>query len=84
MAKWVNNAEGDWEIVTRMPYVIRANSHDCVITLSIDGRLLRRLKFRRGTIITYSVTPAAFGSNDVGMKWEPKDGLLDTEIHGEP
>jgi len=84
MAEWVNNAEGDWEIITRMPFTIRANSHDCAITLSLDGRLLRRLKFRRGTTVTTTITPAAFNSNDVGMHWDPQDGLIDTEIHGEP
>lgn len=84
MAKWVTNAEGDWEIITRMPMAIRANSHNCVITLSIDEKLLRRLTFKRGTIVTTTITPAAFSSNDVGMTWEPKDGLTDTEIHGEP
>ena len=84
MGNWVNNAEGDWEIITRMPFCYRANSDNCAITLSYDGKLLRRFKFRRGTTVTYSITPAAFGSNDIGMKWEPKDGLYDTEIHGEP
>ena len=84
MAKWVNNAEGDWEVITKMPLSYRANSDNCSVTLTYDERLLRRLKFKRGTIITYTITPAAFGSHDIGMKWEPKEGLIDTEIHGEP
>jgi len=84
LGKWVNNAEGDWEIIARMPFTIRANSDNCSITLSYDGRLLRRLKFSRGTIVTNSITPGAFGSNNIGMHWEPQDGLIDTEIHGEP
>ena len=84
MAKWVSNAEGDWEIITRMPFSHRANSENCIVTISYDGRLLRKLKLRRGTIITYTITPAAFSSNDVGMKWDPQDGLIDIEIHGEP
>ena len=84
MAHWVNNAEGDWEVITKMPYSIRANSDYCSISVSLDGRLLRRLKFRRGTIVNHTITPGAFSSNIIGMKWEPQDGLIDTEIHGEP
>jgi len=66
-----------------MPMVIRANSEGCTITLSKDGRPLRKVTFKRGAIVNTTITPAEFGSNTVGMKWDPEYHIR-TEILGEP
>ncbi len=82
-SKWVNNAVGDWEIITRMPLVYRANSHNCQITISKDNRILRTLSFRRGAIVSYTITPNATG-NQIQMSWQPPDSMIALQVHDEP
>ena len=83
MATLTYDHNGDWETITRMPYVIRANSDGCTLTVSLDGKPLRRATFKRGAIVKMTITPAEFDSDEVGMKWNPDD-LINTEILGEP
>ena len=44
---WVNNAEGNWTVLSNSPLVYRADDNDCKITIFKDDELLRTLSFKK-------------------------------------
>jgi len=79
-SKWVNNAEGNWIILSKSPLVYRADDDKCKITISKDNELLRTLTFKKNSVVSYTVTPNATG-NTIGMHWEPADSLISSIDH---
>ncbi len=52
-SSWINNAEGNWTVLSKSPLVYRADGDNCKITVSKDEELLRTLLFKKNTVVRY-------------------------------